>query len=265
MQWYKFKTFLEYSTGFTMDAIHVLVGVCLLLFFAAILRRGVRHPLPWLLVLAMELANEWNDLHVETWPDRPRQLGEGFKDILLTMALPTLLLLVARYWPSLLVGSNAPEFAIREADLADPQIRALLALHLQGMHQNSPPDAVFALDLAGLRTPDLTVWAAWQGKSLAGIAALKALGDDGAEIKSMRTHPDHLRQGVAAALLEHIIAEARKRGYASLSLETGSGPAFEPALALYRKRGFAEGEPFADYQRSAFNQFLHLPLTPAVA
>jgi putative acetyltransferase len=76
----------------------------------------------------------------------------------------------------------------------------------------------------------------------------------------MRTHPDRLRRGVAAALLEHVIGEARARGLRRLSLETGGGPAFEPALALYRKRGFVDGEPFAGYARSAFNQFLHLDL-----
>jgi putative acetyltransferase len=76
----------------------------------------------------------------------------------------------------------------------------------------------------------------------------------------MRTHPDHLRQGVGAALLEHIIGEAKARGMRRLSLETGCGPAFEPALALYRKRGFVDGAPFADYAPSDFNQFLHLEL-----
>ena len=76
----------------------------------------------------------------------------------------------------------------------------------------------------------------------------------------MRTHPDFLRRGVAAALLERIIAEARRLGLVRLSLETGSGPAFEPALAFYRKRGFANGPAFADYVPSAFNQFLHLEL-----
>ena len=74
----------------------------------------------------------------------------------------------------------------------------------------------------------------------------------------MRTHPDHLRQGVGAAILEHIITEARAQGFRRLSLETGQGPAFEPALALYRRRGFVDGEAFADYVRSPFNQFLHL-------
>lgn len=150
--------------------------------------------------------------------------------------------------------------AIREDDLSGEPVRSLLALHLAGMHASSPPGSVFALDLSGLKAPEVTVWTAWRGGELAGIGALKVLGDGRGEIKSMRTHPDHLRSGVAAALLEHIVAAARDRGMIRLSLETGSGPAFEPALALYRKRGFVDGEAFADYERSAFNQFLHLRL-----
>jgi putative acetyltransferase len=128
------------------------------------------------------------------------------------------------------------------------------------MHENSPPDSVFALDLSGLRVPEVTVWTVWNGEALMGIGALKELGDGSGELKSMRTHPDHLRKGVAALLLDHIVAEARARGLKRLSLETGSGPAFEPALALYRTRGFVDGEPFGDYKRSVFNQFLHLRL-----
>jgi putative acetyltransferase len=106
----------------------------------------------------------------------------------------------------------------------------------------------------------VTVWSAWRGGVIAGVGALKALGGGGAEIKSMRTHPDHLRQGVAAALLDHIIAESRRRGLSRLSLETGSGAAFEPALALYRSRGFRDGPPFGSYGQSDFNRFLHLRL-----
>ena len=86
------------------------------------------------------------------------------------------------------------------------------------------------------------------------------LGDGSAEIKSMRTHPDHLRQGVAAAILDTIIGEARQRGVTRLSLETGSGEAFEPALTLYRRRGFTSGGAFSDYVASDFNQFMHLEL-----
>jgi len=128
------------------------------------------------------------------------------------------------------------------------------------MHDNSPPGHVFALDLSGLRAANVTVWSARDGPTLLGIAALKELGDGTGELKSMRTGPRHLRKGVASSLLEHIIGEARRRGLRRLSLETGSGPAFEPALALYRKRGFIDGEAFAEYHRSDFNQFLHLAL-----
>jgi len=152
-------------------------------------------------------------------------------------------------------------FDIREDDLSGEPVQALLAYHLAGMHEHSPPGSVFALDFSGLRAPGVTVWTVWRGEELAAIGALKLLGDMSGEVKSMRTHPDHLRTGAASSLLAHIIAEARRRGLRRLSLETGSGPAFEPALALYRSRGFVDGEVFGDYVRSDFNQFLHLALS----
>ena len=156
-------------------------------------------------------------------------------------------------------------FIIREDDLSNRQTRELLALHLSGMHENSPPDAVYALDLTGLRAPEVCVWSAWQTVGygqveIASIGALKMLADGTAEIKSMRTHPDYLRKGAAAAILDRIIETARQRGVTRLSLETGRGAAFEPALAMYRKRGFADGEPFSDYEPNAFSQYLHMDL-----
>ncbi len=156
------------------------------------------------------------------------------------------------------------DWDIRRDDLSNPATRELVRLHLQDMHASSPAGSVFALDLSGLKAPDVSLWSAWAGEAIAGIGALKDLGTrDGVssgEVKSMRTHPDFLRRGVAAALLERIIWEARIRGMARLSLETGSGPRFEPALALYRRRGFVDGDAFADYVPSAFNRFLHLVL-----
>lgn len=147
---------------------------------------------------------------------------------------------------------------IRPADLAAEDVRQLLAIHLAGMQANTPAGHVFALDLSGLQTPDVTVWTVRVDGLLAGIGALKALDADSGEVKSMRTHPDHLRKGVAAALLDHILDEAATRGYHRVSLETGIGESFEPALALYRKRGFTNGAAFGDYAASPFNQFLHL-------
>jgi putative acetyltransferase len=149
---------------------------------------------------------------------------------------------------------------VREDDLTGQATRELLAVHLAGMHANSPPGHVFALDLSGLQAPNVMVWTAWDGDSIAGIGALKLLGDNAGEVKSMRTHPRHLRKGVAAALLERIIAEAAARGVRQLHLETGRGDAFDPALALYRKRGFTDSGPFAEYEQSAFNRFLQLQL-----
>lgn len=151
-------------------------------------------------------------------------------------------------------------FDIKEDDLSGDQTQALLALHLADMHANSPPGSVFALDLSGLRDPEVTVWTAWRKDRIASVGALKMLQDAAAEVKSMRTHPDFLRSGAASAILERIIAVAKLRGVKRLSLETGSGPAFEPALALYRRRGFVNGEPFSDYKRSVFNRFLHLTI-----
>ncbi len=156
-------------------------------------------------------------------------------------------------------------FIIREDDLTHRQTRELLAYHLSGMHESSPPEAVFALDLSGLQAPEVTVWSAWQTvgygqMEIASIGALKMLGDGTAEVKSMRTHPDYLRKGAAGAILEKVIDTARERGVTRLSLETGRGGPFEPALAMYRKRGFTDGGPFSDYAPNEFSQYLHMNL-----
>jgi putative acetyltransferase len=145
-------------------------------------------------------------------------------------------------------------------DFEDARVLDLLRVHLNGMYANSPPGNVFALDLSGLKAPGISFYTAWEGETLLGMGALKALADRSGEIKSMRTHAAHLRKGVAARLLEHLIAEARARRYHRLSLETGSGPAFDAALTLYRRYGLSEGGAFGDYEKSDFNQFFHLAL-----
>ena len=149
---------------------------------------------------------------------------------------------------------------IKPGDFDDDRVKALLTRHLEGMHANSPPGHVFALDWSGLQAPEISFYALWEGEELLGFGALRELEPRTGEVKSMRTADAHLRTGVAATILDHIIAEARQRGYARLSLETGSGPAFEPALKLYRKYGFTNGTPFGGYEKSPFNQFLHLDL-----
>jgi len=141
-------------------------------------------------------------------------------------------------------------------DLSGAPIRALLEQHFAGMLANSPADSCHFLDFDGLNAPDVTFWSIHHGGELAGCGALKTLDGTHGEIKSMRTSDAFLRQGVAARMLDHIIAEARARGLKRLSLETGSGPAFEPALALYRRYGFQDCEPFADYRPDPFSRFM---------
>lgn len=149
---------------------------------------------------------------------------------------------------------------VRRDDLTGEASRSLIELHLREMHAHSPPGAVFALDLSGLQRPDVEVWSAWIGERIAGVGALRKLGDAQGEIKSMRTHPECVRQGVADAILTTIVERARELGLRQLSLETGSGAAFEPAIAFYRARGFAPGAAFGDYTASDFNQFFHRDL-----
>ena len=150
--------------------------------------------------------------------------------------------------------------AIRSDNLTHPAVLALIAEHLDSMYETSPPESVHALDLSELRAPDVSFFTAWVGDELLGCGALKELDKTHGEIKSMRTVRRHLRRGVAAAILEHIIAVARARGYERLSLETGSGGPFEAALRFYEGHGFEYCEPFADYSLDPFSRFMTLSL-----
>ena len=136
---------------------------------------------------------------------------------------------------------------IRTGGLDHPDVVALLQEHLRGMAELSPPESIHALDLDGLRQPPITFWSAWQDDELMGCGALKQLDAAHGEIKSMRTASRHRRKGVAAAMLEHILAEAGRRQYQRLSLETGSMQGFDAARQLYARFGFELCGPFADY------------------
>jgi putative acetyltransferase len=137
---------------------------------------------------------------------------------------------------------------IRIDDLSGPEIAALLTEHLGNLAEVSPPESRHALNLEQLRQPGITFWTVRAGSQLAGCGALKQIDPTHGEVKSMRTARTHLRQGVATMLLEHIIAQARRRGYRRLSLETGSMPYFEAARSLYRKAGFKECAAFTGYK-----------------
>jgi putative acetyltransferase len=142
-------------------------------------------------------------------------------------------------------------------DLSGPEIAAFLTDHVRQMHETTPLEFAFALDLDALRRPDITFWSATDdGGAIVGCAALKRLGREHAELKSMRTAPARTRSGVASRILEHLIAEARERGYRRMSLETGTAAFFLPARRLYEKFGFEYCSAFGDYEPSPHNTFM---------
>jgi putative acetyltransferase len=145
-------------------------------------------------------------------------------------------------------------------DLTHPAVLALLNEHLTNMHELSPPEQVFALDVTKLRAPDITFWGVWEGETLLGFGALKELSPTQGEIKSMRTPQALRRQGAGRAVLAHIVAVAKQRGYTTLNLETGSHPAFHKAHTLYRSFGFVFCGPFGSYRENPSSVFMTLSL-----
>ena len=145
---------------------------------------------------------------------------------------------------------------IKIDDLRGPEIAELLSEHLRDMYLVSPPESVHALDLDELRQPEITFWTLWSQDKLAGCGAIKELDEHHAEVKSMRTSSSFLRTGVASKVFQHIVDEAKRRGYKRLSLETGPQEYFQPARNLYERFGFQYCEPFSDYVEDPYSVFM---------
>ncbi|WP_067700384.1 GNAT family N-acetyltransferase [Nocardia jejuensis] len=141
-------------------------------------------------------------------------------------------------------------------DLTGAEVIELLREHVAEMLDNSPEDSMHALDLDGMRKPEVTCWSVWDGTELAGFGALKELDPTHGEIKSMRTVAARQGRGAAALLLGHIIEQARERGYRRLSLETGASEFYAPAVRLYARHGFTHRGPFADYTEDPHSVFM---------
>ena len=151
-------------------------------------------------------------------------------------------------------------FHIVEGDLNDPRVTELLHVHLLTARAGTAPGSAHALDLDGLRTPDITLWTIWDGDALAGVGALKRLSANHGEVKSMHTAEAMRGRGAGRAMLRHIVASARAAGMSRLSLETGAWDFFRPAHALYRSHGFVDCPPFGDYRPDPNSLFLTLVL-----
>lgn len=145
---------------------------------------------------------------------------------------------------------------IRIDDLSGSEIQELLREHLQSMALHSPPESIHALDIEALRKPEITFWTVWEDGALLGCGALKELDAQHGEVKSMRTSLRHRRKGAAKTILNHLLAEAKRRSYRRLSLETGSMEAFAPARTLYAGFGFTYCGPFADYVEDPYSVFM---------
>jgi len=150
----------------------------------------------------------------------------------------------------------ADPITVREDDLSGPEIASLLQRHMDHMLSITPAESVYALDIDGLRVPEITFWAAWDGDDLVGCVALKDHGDGLGEIKSMHTRAERRGQGIARKLFETLMDEARSRRMERLSLETGRTDHFRPAQELYRRYGFEETGPFADYDNDPHSYFM---------
>lgn len=149
---------------------------------------------------------------------------------------------------------------IEQDDVTRSDVIALLRYHLGDMAAHSPEGTSYALDVAALKTPDMSVYTIWDEAVLAGCGALHEISPVAAEIKSMRTVERYQKQGVGSEILSHLIDISKRRGYQRLSLETGTTPLFYKAIAFYARAGFVLGEPFDDYIPSRYNIFMHLDL-----
>ncbi|UPK36266.1 GNAT family N-acetyltransferase [Bradyrhizobium sp. 186] len=149
---------------------------------------------------------------------------------------------------------------IRNGDTTDPRVIALFDHHVTAARAQTAPGSDHALDLAGLRAPDVAFWTGWDGDTLVATGALKTISPDYGEVKSMHTLQTTRRRGFGGRMLSHIITEARARGMTRLSLETGSWDYFKPAHALYQAHGFVCCGPFEGYVADPNSLFLTLDL-----
>jgi putative acetyltransferase len=118
---------------------------------------------------------------------------------------------------------------IIEGDFSDPSVLDLLHTHLTNARAQTAPGSAHALDITGLRSPDISFWTIWDDETLLGCGALKRLSTDHGEVKSMHVVEGRRRRGAGTVMLRHIIETAKARGMSRLSLETGSWEYFRPA------------------------------------
>lgn len=141
------------------------------------------------------------------------------------------------------------------ADLGD-----LMARHTEAMHADTPPESIHMLDAAELAAPGIAFHVMREDGRPIGMGAVKRVGKDGGEIKSMHVLAELRGRGLARKMLDHLVAEAQAAGLTRLSLETGSQDSFLAARRLYETAGFVPCPPFGDYREDPMSVYLTLSL-----
>ena len=150
---------------------------------------------------------------------------------------------------------------IKEGRLDDPRVLTLLETHVARARAETAPGKAHALDVSGLKTPDIRFFTLWDGDSLLACGALKTLSPDHGEVKSMHTAEARRGSGAGSRILTHMIVQARTMGLTRLSLETGTWPYFHAAYWFYLHHGFVDCPPFGGYHADPDRRFMTLDLS----
>ena len=147
-----------------------------------------------------------------------------------------------------------------EGNFENPEVNELLNKHFIELRSVSPEGSAHVLDIIGLKDKSIKFWSLWDNNQLIGCGALKFLGKNHGEFKSIRVADKFRKLGIGEKIIEHLIGEAKKLEISKLSIETGAGNFFLPARKLFSKFGFKKCIPFAHYKEDPNSCYYTLDL-----
>ena len=143
-----------------------------------------------------------------------------------------------------------------KGNFEDPEVNELLTKHFIELRSASPQGSTHVLDIPGLKVSSIKFWSLWKEEKLLGCGALKFLGNELGEFKSIRIHDDFRKKDNGIKVIEHLIDEAKKLNIKRISIETGAGKFFEPARKLFKRCNFEPCKPFAHYKKDINSIYL---------
>ncbi|MFG6489920.1 GNAT family N-acetyltransferase [Roseateles sp. BYS78W] len=150
-----------------------------------------------------------------------------------------------------------PALRLEPLDPGHPDAQALMAQSEALMSALYPAESNHFEPADGLREPGGSFFGIWRGEQLLACGGVKhvAVGDEPAygEIKRLFVLDSERGQGLARQLMARLEVELLARGVPLARLETGI---HQPeALALYRRLGYIEREPFGGYALDPLSVF----------